>query len=203
MKGIVLAGGKGSRLHPLTLSVSKQLMPIYDKPMIYYPLATLIAAGIKEILIISTPNDLPLFQRLLDNGSQWGCSFSFAEQKAPKGLAEAFLIGEKFIENNSVALILGDNLFHGTHLLKNLAENNALNGGHIFAYRVKDPQRYGVVEFGKNNQVIGLEEKPKNPQSPFAVPGLYLYDDTVAEKAKNLAHPNAENSKSQKLINNI
>ena len=124
-------------------------MPIYDKPMIYYPLATLIAAGIKEILIISTPNDLPLFQRLLDNGSQWGCSFSFAEQKAPKGLAEAFLIGEKFIENNSVALILGDNLFHGTHLLKNLAENNALNGGHIFAYRVKDPQRYGVVEFGK------------------------------------------------------
>ena len=187
MKGIVLAGGKGSRLHPLTLSVSKQLMPIYDKPMIYYPLATLIAAGIKEILIISTPNDLPLFQRLLGNGSQWGCSFSFAEQKAPKGLAEAFLIGEKFIKNNSVALILGDNLFHGTHLLKNLAENNALNGGHIFAYRVKDPQRYGVVEFGKNNQVIGLEEKPKTPQSPFAVPGLYLYDDTVAEKAKKLS----------------
>ena len=187
MKGIVLAGGKGSRLHPLTLSVSKQLMPIYDKPMIYYPLATLIAAGIKEILIISTPNDLPLFQRLLGNGSQWGCSFSFAEQKAPKGLAEAFLIGEKFIENSSVVLILGDNLFHGTHLLKNLAGNNALNGGHIFAYRVKDPQRYGVVEFGKNNQVIGLEEKPKMPKSPFAVPGLYLYDHTVVEKAKKLS----------------
>lgn len=187
MKGIVLAGGKGSRLHPLTLSVSKQLMPIYDKPMIYYPLATLIAAGIREILIISTPNDLPLFQRLLGNGSQWGCSFTFAEQKAPKGLAEAFLIGEKFIENSSVALILGDNLFHGTHLLKNLAGKNALNGGHIFAYRVKDPQRYGVVEFGKNSQVIGLEEKPKNPKSPFAVPGLYLYDHTVVEKAKNLS----------------
>ena len=190
MKGIVLAGGKGTRLHPLTLSVSKQLLPIYDKPMIYYPLATLIAAGIHEILIISTPEDLPLFQRLLGDGAAWGCSFSYAEQQTPKGLAEAFIIGETFIKNENVALILGDNLFHGSKQLKQFATNHHFVGGQIFAYRVKDPQRYGVVEFDENQKVIGLEEKPEQPKSSFAVPGLYLYDRTVVEKAKQLKPSN-------------
>ena len=187
MKGIVLAGGKGTRLYPLTLSVSKQLMPIYDKPMIYYPLATLIAAGIQDILIISTPEDLPLFQRLLGDGSRWGCTLRFAEQVAPKGLAEAFLIGEDFIGNEDVALILGDNLFYGSKQLEQLKQNRKPKGGQIFAYQVKDPQRYGVVEFDENKQAIGLEEKPTRPKSSYAVPGLYLYDNTVIEKAKSLS----------------
>ena len=186
MKGIILAGGKGTRLHPLTLSVSKQLMPVYDKPMIYYPVATLIEAGIHEILIISTPEDISFFERLLGDGSQWGCRFSYAIQEEPKGLAQAFLIGEKFIDNSPVALILGDNLFHGTNVFNQIACNNELTGGHIFAYHVKDPQRYGVVEFDQQYNVIGLEEKPTNPNSNFAIPGIYFYDETVVEKAKRL-----------------
>lgn len=186
MKGIVLAGGNGTRLHPLTLSVSKQLMPIYDKPMIYYPLSTLIAAGIHEILIISTPEDLPLFERLLGDGSQWGCAFSYTEQAEPKGLAEAFIIGESFIGESSVALILGDNLFHGGKLSEQLAALDKIDGGHIFAYQVKDPERYGVVAFDTRNRIISLEEKPEQPKSSFAVPGIYFYDNTVVQKAKNL-----------------
>ena len=186
MKGIVLAGGNGTRLHPLTLSVSKQLMPIYDKPMIYYPLSTLIAAGIHEILIISTPEDLPLFERLLGDGSQWGCAFSYAEQAEPKGLAEAFIIGESFIGESSVALILGDNLFHGGKFSEQLAGLDKIDGGHIFAYQVKDPERYGVVAFDTKNRIISLEEKPEQPKSSFAVPGIYFYDNTVVQKAKNL-----------------
>ena len=186
MKGIVLAGGKGSRLHPLTQSVSKQLLPIYDKPMIYYPISTLIAAGIREILIISTPQDLPLFQRLLGDGSQWGCVFSFAKQAKPKGLAEAFLIGERFIDQQAVTLILGDNLFHGAGELENISKIIPQKGAHIFAYQVKDPKRYGVVEFDQNNKVIGIEEKPVVPKSSYVVPGIYVYDYTVVEKAKSL-----------------
>ena len=186
MKGIVLAGGNGTRLHPLTLSVSKQLMPIYDKPMIYYPLSTLIAAGIHEILIISTLEDLPLFERLLGDGSQWGCAFSYAEQAEPKGLAEAFIIGESFIGESSVALILGDNLFHGGKFSEQLAALDKIDGGHIFAYQVKDPERYGVVAFDTRNRIISLEEKPEQPKSSFAVPGIYFYDNTVVQKAKNL-----------------
>ena len=186
MKGIILAGGKGTRLHPLTLSVSKQLMPVYDKPMIYYPVATLIEAGIHEILIISTPEDIPFFERLLGDGSQWGCRFSYAIQEEPKGLADAFLIGEKFIDDSPVALILGDNLFHGTNVFNQIARNYELTGGHIFAYHVKDPQRYGVVEFDEQFNVIGLVEKPTNPTSNFAIPGIYFYDETVVEKAKRL-----------------
>lgn len=186
MKGIVLAGGNGTWLHPLTLSVSKQLMPIYDKPMIYYPLSTLIAAGIHEILIISTPEDLPLFERLLGDGSQWGCAFSYAEQAEPKGLAEAFIIGESFIGESSVALILGDNLFHGGKFSEQLAALDKIDGGHIFAYQVKDPERYGVVAFDTKNRIISLEEKPEQPKSSFAVPGIYFYDNTVVQKAKNL-----------------
>ena len=186
MKGIVLAGGKGTRLHPLTLSVSKQLLPIYDKPMIYYPISTLIAAGIREILIISTPNDLPLFQRLLGNGAQWGCTFSFAEQAKPNGLAEAFLIGESFIDQQAVTLILGDNLFHGAGELEEISRLIPQKGAHIFAYKVKDPQRYGVVEFDQNNKVIGIEEKPAIPKSSYVVPGIYVYDHRVVEKTKAL-----------------
>ena len=186
MKGIILAGGSGTRLHPLTLSVSKQLMPIYDKPMIYYPLSTLMYAGINEVLIISTPKDLPLFKTLLGDGKKYGCSFEYAVQEHPNGLAEAFLIGEEFIGNDKVALILGDNIFYGTGLEKLLQANNNPDGGIIYAYRVNDPERYGVVEFNKEGKAISIEEKPEHPKSNYAVPGIYFYDNTVVEIAKNI-----------------
>ena len=186
MKGIILAGGSGTRLHPLTLSVSKQLMPIYDKPMIYYPLSTLMYAGINEVLIISTPKDLPLFENLLGDGKKYGCSFEYAAQEHPNGLAEAFLIGEDFIGNDKVALILGDNIFYGTGLEKLLQANNNPEGGIIYAYRVNDPERYGVVEFNQEGKAISIEEKPEHPKSNFAVPGIYFYDNTVVEIAKNI-----------------
>jgi glucose-1-phosphate thymidylyltransferase len=186
MKGIILAGGSGTRLHPLTLAVSKQLMPIYDKPMIYYPLSVLMLAGIKEILIISTPNDLPLFERLLGDGKNLGCRFEYAVQEVPNGLAQAFVIGANFIGDDDVALILGDNIFYGTDLERRL--KNAVNpdGGIVFAYHVKDPERYGVVEFDKENNVISIEEKPEIPKSNYAVPGVYFYDNNVVEIAKNI-----------------
>ncbi len=187
MKGIILAGGSGTRLYPLTLSLSKQLMPIYDKPMIYYPLSTLMYAGIQEILIISTPKDLPLFKGLLGDGKKFGCSFSYAEQEAPNGLAEAFIIGADFIENDKVALILGDNIFYGSGLSKLLQSNNNPDGGIIYAYRVHDPERYGVVEFDKQGKAISIEEKPDNPKSNYAVPGIYFYDNDVIEIAKNIS----------------
>uniref|UniRef100_UPI00404A8078 glucose-1-phosphate thymidylyltransferase RfbA n=1 Tax=Flavobacterium sp. TaxID=239 RepID=UPI00404A8078 len=186
MKGIILAGGSGTRLHPLTLSVSKQLMPIYDKPMIYYPLSTLIYAGISEILIISTPKDLPLFEDLLGDGTKYGCKFEYEVQEAPNGLAEAFIIGEKFIGKDKVALILGDNIFYGSGLAKLLQSNNDPDGGIIYAYRVHDPERYGVVEFNDEGKAISIEEKPLEPKSNFAVPGIYFYDNTVVEIAKNI-----------------
>jgi glucose-1-phosphate thymidylyltransferase len=186
MKGIILAGGSGTRLHPLTLSVSKQLMPIYDKPMIYYPLSTLIYAGIQEILIISTPKDLSLFKDLLGDGKAYGCIFSYAAQESPNGLAEAFLIGEDFIGNDKVALILGDNIFYGSGLSKLLQANNNPDGGVIYAYRVNEPQRYGVVEFDEDGKTISIEEKPINPKSNYAVPGIYFYDNEVVEIAKNI-----------------
>lgn len=186
MKGIILAGGSGTRLHPLTLSVSKQLMPIYDKPMIYYPLSTLIYAGISEILIISTPKDLPLFEDLLGDGTKYGCKFEYEVQEAPNGLAEAFIIGEKFIGKDKVALILGDNIFYGSGLAKLLQSNNNPDGGIIYAYRVHDPERYGVVEFNDDGKAISIEEKPLEPKSNFAVPGIYFYDNTVVEIAKNI-----------------
>ena len=186
MKGIILAGGSGTRLHPLTLVVSKQLMPVYDKPMIYYPLSVLMMAGIKEILIISTPQDLPLFKRLLGDGKNLGCTFQYAEQPKPEGLAQAFIIGKEFIGDDKVALILGDNIFYGNGFSELLQKNNDPDGGVIFAYHVTDPERYGVVEFDEQGRVVSIEEKPKEPRSNYAVPGIYFYDNEVVSIATNL-----------------
>jgi len=186
MKGIILAGGSGTRLHPLTLSVSKQLMPVYDKPMIYYPLSTLFQAGISEILIISTPHDLPAFKKLLGDGSRLGCRFEYAAQEVPNGLAQAFVIGEKFIGGDDVALILGDNIFYGVGVSDLLKKYNKPKGGVIFAYHVADPNRYGVVEFDSEQKVVSIDEKPENPKSNYAVPGLYFYDNDVVEIAKSI-----------------
>lgn len=186
MRGIILAGGSGTRLHPLTLAVSKQLMPVYDKPMIFYPLSTLMMAGIREILIISTPKDLPLFRQLLGDGSRYGCRFEFAIQEEPKGLAEAFIIGAEFIGKEKVALILGDNIFYGSGLDLLLQAKNDPEGGMIFAYHVQDPQRYGVVDFDNSGKVISIEEKPRKPKSNFAVPGIYFYDNNVVDIAREI-----------------
>lgn len=186
MKGIILAGGSGTRLHPLTLAVSKQLMPIYDKPMIYYPLSTLISAGINQILIISTPNDLHLFKNLLGDGTKFGCEFYYEAQENPNGLAEAFLIAKDFIGKDKVALILGDNIFYGTGLSKSLKENTNPEGGIVYAYHVNDPERYGVIEFNEHQKAISIEEKPLKPKSNFVVPGIYFYDNSVIQKAENL-----------------
>jgi glucose-1-phosphate thymidylyltransferase len=186
MKGIILAGGSGTRLHPLTLSVSKQLMPVYDKPMIYYPLSTLMSAGIRDILIITTPHDAPMFQNLLGDGSRIGCNFQYTVQANPEGLAQAFILAEEFVGNDYSALILGDNIFYGTQMKRVLQNNRNPKGGVVFAYQVSDPERYGVVDFDDNFKAISIEEKPDNPKSNYAVPGLYFYDNQVVEMAKNL-----------------
>ena len=186
MKGIILAGGSGTRLHPITLAMSKQLMPIYDKPMIYYPLSTLMQAGIRDILIISTPHDLPHFERLLGDGSRIGCRFEYKVQEVPNGLAQAFVLGREFIGKDKVSLVLGDNIFYGSAFEHNLYKNNDPDGGIVFAYHVSDPERYGVVEFDENMNAVSIEEKPKQPKSNYAVPGLYFYDNSVVEVAANI-----------------